>query len=574
MNFLQKIFPIILWLTNYRRSYLNHDLFAGLTVGVMLIPQGMAYALIAGLPSVYGLYAAIVPQIIYAIFGTSRQLSVGPVAMDSLLVATGISLMAIEGTGAYIGLVILLALFIGVFQLLLGILRLGFITNLLSKPVISGFTSAVALVIAFNQLKYFLGIDVEKSSRFYEVVINAATRLDEVHWLTLLISVSGVVVIVGVKRIYKNVPGSLVAVLMGIGVAHYLRLDKLGVRIVGVIPDGLPEFKVPDLSVEHLTGIVPLAMTIGVIGFIEAFSIAKSIEARKRDYRVNPNKELVALGFSNLIGSFFQSFPVTAGFSRTAVNEQSGARTPLASIISALLIGVVLLSLTPVFYFLPEAILASVILVGVWGLIDWKYPKRLWHDSKIEFWLLVVTFLITLNINMIYGIVSGIVFSILILLYKAAYPHIARLGRVKGHHEFRNVKRFKDLEIWDNLMILRIDASLTFINIQYFRDYVESAVRQSPDIKSIILDAGPISYLDASAAQGLKELLESLNEKEIKFIICDVIGPVRDTIHRTELIDVINKENIFFDINEAVRFVTAHHKSRFEDYALQSNLRT
>lgn len=573
MKLIQKVLPITLWLPNYKKQYLQGDVFAGITVGIMLIPQGMAYALIAGLPPVYGLYASIVPQIIYAIFGTSRQLSVAPVAMDSLMVAAGVSVLATEGTDAYIGFAILLALFMGLFQLLLGLLRLGFITNLLSKPVISGFTSAAAIIIGLNQLKYILGVNLIKSNKVYEIVWNAINSLNHTHWITLIIGIAGIVIIKGAKRIDKRIPGSLIAVFLGIVIVYALSLHESGVSIIRTIPEGLPGFKLPDLSLGKMAELIPLALTISVVAFMEAFSVAKSIESKKRNYKVLPNQELIALGASNILGSFFQAYPVTGGFSRSAVNLESGANTPLSSVISAGVVAVTLIFLTPLFFFLPKTILASVIMVAVMSLIDWRYAKELWNQSKIEFLLFASTFLVTLNFSMVPGIITGIVLSILVLLYNAAYPHIARLGRVKGHHEFMNVRRFEDLEVWENILIMRLDAPLTFINVQYFVSYIERMIEKSNGkIDTILLDAAPMSHLDATASQVLKQLIASLSEQSIRMVLCDLIGPVRDTLHSTGLIDVIGRENVFLDLNEAMHHLETHDDGRYRKYALQSNL--
>ncbi len=568
MNIVQKTFPITQWLANYQRAYLPGDLFAGLTVGIMLIPQGMAYALIAGLPPVYGLYASIVPQIIYAIFGTSRQLSVAPVAMDSLLVAAGVSVLATEGTDAYIGFAILLAFFMGAFQLLLGVFRMGFITNLLSKPVISGFTSAAALIIGINQLKYLLGTEIEKSNKVYEILWSAVQKIDETHLITLFIGIGGIVVIKGAKKIHNNIPGALIAVAAGTAIVYFFQLHSAGVNIVESIPKGLPSFQWPQFELGKISELIPLALTISVVAFMEAFSVAKAIEAKQKNHKVIANQELIGLGAANLIGSLFQSYPVTGGFSRSAVNHQSGAHTPLASIFSATLIGLTLLFLTPLFYYLPTAILASVIMVAVAGLIDFRYVKKLWRENKIEFGLLMVTFFATITFGMVPGIVSGVVLSILILLYRAAYPHIAQLGRLKGQSEFRNIKRFRDLEVWDNRAILRIDAPLTFINIQNIKDYIEALLEENDKIKQVILDASAVSQIDASAAQGISDLLGTFQEKNIQLLLSDVIGPVRDTLHRTGLLGIIGEENIYLTLNDAVN-ASPDGDYQYRDLALQ-----
>lgn len=552
MRQLRRFLPVLQWLPYYKRNYLSGDLSAGFTIGVLLIPQGMAYALIAGLPPVYGLYASIVPQIIYAIFGTSRQLSVAPVAMDSLLVAAGVSVMATEGTDTYIAFAILLAFFMGLFQVVLGVFRMGFITNLLSKPVISGFTSAAALIIGLNQLKYLFGIELVKSNRVYEILWNTLVKVDETHWLTMAIGVGGILVIYGFKKLNKKIPGALLAVGIGIVLVYSLGLHQNGVDIVRTIPQGLPALKFPDFSLGQWSELIPLALTISVVAFMEAFSVAKALETKKKDYQVDANQELIGLGAANLIGSLFQSYPVTGGFSRSAVNLESGANTPLASVFSAAVVVITLLFLTPLFYYLPTAILASVIMVSIVNLVDLKYSIRLFKEDKVAFALLMVTFLVTITFSMVPGIISGVVLSILILLYHMAYPHIAVLGRIKGQNVFRNVKRFSDLEIWKDKLIMRVDAPVTFINIQYIKDYIIREVEGNPQIKQVIIDASAISHVDASAVQGIIELIRTLNEHKIQFLIAEVVGPVRDSMFKTRLMEEIGFENIYLTLNDAL----------------------
>lgn len=550
---MKHFFPILDWLPNYQKQWLSGDVFAGLTVGIMLIPQGMAYALIAGLPPVYGLYASVVPQIIYAIFGTSRQLSVAPVAMDSLLVATGVSVMATEGSEAYITYAILLAFIMGSMQLLLGLIRMGFITNLLAKPVISGFTSAAAFIIGLNQLKYLIGVDIEKSNQIASILINAIQSIELTHLPTLILGLLGIVLIKGVKKYAPKVPGALMAVVLGILAVTVLGLQEKGVSIVEEVPSGLPAFIWPDLSWPTIQKLLPLALTIAVVAFMEAYSVAKAIESKRRDYQIVPNQELIGLGAANVVGALFQSYPVTGGFSRSAVNNQSGANTPLASIISAALVALTLLFLTPLFYNLPHAILASIIMVAVSGLIDINYAKELWRTNKIEFGLLLATFLITLQFSMVPGIISGIALSILILLFRAANPHMAILGKVKGYQEYRNIKRFKALEQWDDILIIRIDAPFAFVNVQTIKDKILNEIDlKKGERRYVVVDASSVAYIDATAINGLQDLIQSLKAKNIEIVFAEVRGPVRDAFFKNRLIEN-DKEVFFLTTNEAVR---------------------
>ncbi|WP_255399314.1 SulP family inorganic anion transporter [Roseivirga sp. 4D4] len=570
---MKQFFPILSWLPNYKRDYLSNDLFAGLTVGVMLIPQGMAYALIAGLPPVYGLYASVVPQIIYAIFGTSRQLSVAPVAMDSLLVATGVSVLATEGTDAYVTFAIMLALFMGIAQFSLGLIRMGFITNLLSKPVISGFTSAAALIIGLNQLKYLLGIDVARGHEIHKVLASAFEKIGEVHWLTLIIGLAGIAFIKLSKRLSSKLPGALIAVVVGILVVFALGLDEKGVSVVRDIPQGLPAFIIPNVSWELVEKLLPLSLTIAVVAYMEAFSVAKAIESKRRNYKVMPNQELIALGAANIVGSLFQSYPVTGGFSRSAVNEQAGAQTPLASIISAVLVALTLLFLTPLFYHLPHAILAAIIMVAVSGLIDTKYVLTLWKTNKVELGLLLATALVTLTFGMVPGIVSGIILSVLILLFKAANPHMALLGRVNGFSEYRNLKRFDDLETWDELMIVRVDVPFVFVNIQTIKErIINEALKRDEKLKFVILDAASVVHMDATGIIGVRDLIESLKEKEITLLFAEVIGPVRDALYKNDLVNIKSGETFFLTTDDAVKYCLSEEvEASRTKLALQTN---
>ncbi len=553
------------WLPNYQKEWLKGDMAAGLTVGIMLIPQGMAYAIIAGLPPVYGLYAALIPQVVYAFFGTSRQLAVGPVAMDSLLVAAGVSAFAAAGSEHYIFIAISIAFLMGVMQLLLGVFRMGFLVNFLSKPVISGFTSAAALVIGLSQLKYLLGVDLPRSNKVHEVLWNAVQHLHEVHWLTLAIGIGGIVLIKYAKKIHKAMPGALLAVVVGTAVVYFGKLTEQGVSIVGDIPTGIPAFQIPTIDMELIGELIPLAATIALIAFMESISVAKAVQARHKDYEVDSNQELIALGMSNIVGSLFQSYPITGGFSRTAVNDQAGAKTGVAPFISAVLIALTLLFLTPLFYYLPKAMLASIIMVAVFGLIDFKYPVFLWKTRKDDFFMLLATFVVTLSVGIQQGIAVGVGLSIIMVIYRSAMPHFAVLGRLKGTTGYRNVGRFPDVEVRDDVLVLRWDAQLYFANSDYFRDTVRELVAEKGEkLKLIVINSASINAVDASALGMLSDLVKDLKASGITFALSGVKGPVRDVMFHAGLMEEIGREQFFLDIQDAIDYLDGKPKVEAE----------
>ncbi|MDX1665728.1 MAG: SulP family inorganic anion transporter, partial [Saprospiraceae bacterium] len=316
-----RFLPILSWLPKYKRSYLKDDILAGVTVGIILVPQGMAYALLAGLPPIYGLYAGIVPLIIYALFGTSRQMSVGPVALVSLLVLAGVGQFAETDTELFIGLAISTALIAGVVHVLLGVFKLGFLVNFLSRPVISGLTSAAAIIIGFSQLRNLLRLDLPRSNQIYEIIRGTIQHIGEIHWLTFSIGMGGILVILALKWWKKSFPASLAVIVLSVLLVGVLGLEKQGIEIVGDVPPRLPSFGVPDLSIEMIRQLMPLALTICLVSFIESLAVAKSIEARHSDYRVVPNQELIALGISKIAGAFFQSYPTSGSFTRSAIND-------------------------------------------------------------------------------------------------------------------------------------------------------------------------------------------------------------------------------------------------------------
>lgn len=570
--------PALDWIKNYKKADIKGDLSAGLTVGVMLIPQGMAYAMIAGLPPIYGLYASTIPIILYALFGTSRQLAVGPVAMVSLLTASGIGAMAQGGTDTYIMLAITLALLVGITQFLLGIFKLGFLVNFLSHPVISGFTSAAALIIGLSQLKHLLGVNIPGSHHVHEILLHAIEKIGETNWVTFAIGIGGIVLIKGVKKVNKAIPGPLLAVVFGILVVWLGGLADQGVKIVGSVPDGLPSFTMPSFDMTDWSNLLPVALTIALVSFMESIAVAKAIQAKHKNYKVIPNQELIALGLANIGGSFFQGYTVTGGFSRTAVNDQAGARTGLASLISAGLIILTLLFLTPLFYFLPKAILASVIMVAVFGLIDYKEAIHLWKSDRVDFWMLIVTFIATLSLGIEQGIGVGVILSLIMVIYRTTTPHTAILGQVPNTTFYRNIERFDSVNERPDLLIIRFDAQLYFANSNYFRERIEQEIQRKGDaLKHVIIVGASINHMDSSAVHALEEVLTYCQSAGVTLHIASVKGPVRDILQRAHFVEKLGEHNFHLSIQSAVDAIdeadfTPQDAAIKESYVLQNNL--
>jgi len=552
-----KLIPSVEWIKNYNKKWLSGDISAGLTVGVMLIPQGMAYSMLAGLPPIYGLYAVTIPLIIYALLGTSRQLAVGPVAMVSLLIASGVGQLSEAGSDEYITLSILLAFLVGSIQLSMGVFRLGFLVNFLSHPVIAGFTSSAAIIIGFSQFKHLLGVKIS-GEKFSEIFMQLLKEAGNIHIPTLIIGVVSVILLLLVKRVNKKIPGPLVVVLLGIIVVYLGSLTNQGVKIVGDIPGGLPSFHIFSMNWDSIQTLLPTAFTIAFVGFMESIAVAKAIQARHKDYKLDANQELKALGIANIAGSFFKSFPVTGGFSRTAVNDQAGAKTGLASIISASLIIITLLFLTSYFYYLPNAVLAAIIIVAVYGLIDFKEAKYLWKTDRTDFFLFISAAIGTLVLGIEEGIILGVILSLALLIFRVSYPHYSQLGLINDGREFINVLRDKNAKIDNKIVIMRFDAQLFFANINYFKEKVELLISERKNPEFFILDARPVSTVDSTAIHALHELIDELKSSGVTFIIANVIGPVRDKLASSGITDQIGKEKCFSSLFDAYQFAKDH----------------
>lgn len=537
------------------------DVAAGVTVGVMLIPQGMAYAMIAGLPPVYGLYAALVPLAVYALLGTSRELAVGPVAMVALLVANGVAPMAGGNAERYLALALALSALVGAIQLLLGLVRGGFLVNLLSYPVLAGFTSAAAIIIATSQLGGLTGLALAKGP-VHEMVVAAAGQASAVHPTTVVMGLAAIVSGVALRRFWPQLPGAMLLVAAGTLLSWMASLADRGVDVVGQVPSGLPTPLLPGLTEgmsitpNDVVDLMPVALAIALVGFMESIAVAKVYASRGR-YDIDPDQELKALGLANLAGSVFQAFPVTGGFSRTAVNAQAGARTQRSSLISVAVISITLLFLTPLFYHLPKAILAAIIVVAVLGLVDVAGARELWRVDRRDFALMSATFLATLLLGIEEGILVGAALSMVVVLHQITRPHIAELGRIPGTRQYKNLARHPDAIVERGIAIIRLDASLFYGNAEAFRDAARAAFArtagsgpQAP--RTLVIDAYPMNRVDSTGLHVLHQIIDEVHEEGGKVHLSGVKGPLHDKLSVGGIVDRIGPDRVFDEVWRAV----------------------
>ena len=564
---LKRYLPILEWMPGYNRQMLANDGMAGLIVAIMLVPQGMAYALLAGLPPEVGLYASIVPLIFYGLLGSSRALAVGPVAIVSLMVATTLGGLAEAGTVGYVAGAVLLAFLSGAILLGMGLARLGFLVNFLSHPVISGFSSAAALVIGFSQLKHLLGFDIPRSHLITETIWHAMTDISQINPATFGIAAISLAILLvwkgrlggwmksaGVNASVTDAvskSGPFVAVLLTTLAVWFFGLNQsAGVSIVADIPAGLPPLALPDFDLALMQELLPAALLISLVGFLESVSVAKSL-ASKRRQKIDANQELVALGAANIGASFTGGYPVTGGFSRSLVNFTAGAVTPLASIITAVLVGITVLVLTPLLYFLPKATLAAIIVVAVANLIDFKIVRSTWAYNKTDALSLIVTFLAVLTIGIEMGIVIGAGLSIALYLYRTSRPHIAVVGRVGQTEHFRNVLRHK-VHTDDDILIVRVDESLYFANTAYLEDELLGRVADQPQIKHLVLIMSAVNFIDASALETLDTLIARLRDAGVTLHMAEVKGPVMDKLQFVDFEETLGDGHVYLSTHAAI----------------------
>lgn len=550
-----RFFPIIKDLLTYNQATLFSDLIAGLSIAVIVIPQGLAYAMIAGLPPIYGLYAALIPQLIHGILGTSRHPAVGPVALDSLVVAIALGALSLSGIGEVIAAAVFLATMVGVLQLIMGLLQMGVLANYLSRPVISGFTSAAAIIIGLSQVEHLLGLQIESSNQIQKMILSVLQNFNETHLITVAVGLSAMSLILITKKYLPKFPSALIVSVFGVLLIWSTRWDLHGVEIVGYIPAGLPDVGLLTVSPDLMRDMLPFALTLAVIGYVEIISITKELEEQEEKYSLKPNKELMALGTANLVGSFFQSYPVSASFSRSAVKFQAGAKTGMTAVFSALIVGLTLLFFTSLFFYLPIAVLAGIIMVAVIRLINVRYAIDLYKTRRDEFFLLLMTCLLTLFVGITEGILIGALLSLLLMVIRTSKPHYAVLAKVSGTNYYKNISRFEtDTKIDDDILIMRFDAQLFFGNRDYFRKIVFKEMEKKPNLKGFVLVARGITYIDSSGLSTLGAMIKSFQQKGILFMVAGAIGPARDVLQQSKLTDLIQEKNMFAKTADAVDY--------------------
>ena len=542
---------------------IRNDILAGLTVTFVLVPQAMAYGLLAGVPPVYGLYAALVPLLIYTLVSSSPHIAVGPTALASLLTLNGLTELAEPGSAEYIDLALQLAAMTGVLQLLFGAFRLGGLVSLLSRPVLSGFVSAAAVLICASQVKSLFGLEMPRTAYLHDTAYAVFTNLDTFHWPTALLGIGTLLLLAAGKRFAPKWPVMLVWIVVATLLVYLFRLDLTGIAVVGEVPAGLPPFGLPSLEGDTLLTLLPVAAVLALISVVETLSIGNALATRHGYYRVRPNRELWALGLSKIGGSLFAAIPTSASFGRSAVVESSGGRSPLANLLSFVLLVLVLLVLTPLFYYLPIPMLAAVIVFSVGKLFDLAEMRRLYRLAPKEFAVLLVTFGFTLFAGLQYGIAGGVVLSLAFVFLRAARPHLAELGRIGGTNAFRNVNRFEEAETDPELLIVRFDAELYFGNAEFFGDrLLEMVDARDERLRAVILDGHTINDIDTTGLYALEQLFEKLESRGLSLYLTGMIGPVRDTLYRSGLMERMGVESHFLSIQDAIRHFRGEDRGR------------
>lgn len=570
MTRLARALPNLDWGRHYQRSTFTNDMVAAAIVTIMLIPQSLAYAMLAGLPAEVGLYASVLPLVAYAIFGSSRTLAVGPVAVVSLMTATAVGEIAAQGTDAYLVAATLLALMSGVMLIAMGLFKLGFVANFLSHPVISGFITASGLLIAAGQLKHLFGIQVSGHT-LPEIASGVFVNLNHINVATFAIGASVLAFLYFVRLKLKALltklglgprmadvitkAGPIAAVAATIFAASALDLGGQGVALVGQIPQGFPVPGVPAIDLDMLKALAGPALLISLIGFVESVSVAQTL-ASKRRQRIVPDQELIGLGAANIAAGISAGYPVTGGFARSVVNFDAGAETPAAGIYTAVGIALATLFLTPLLANLPQATLAATIIVAVLSLVDLKAIRRVWAYSRADFSAMAATILGTLFLGVEAGVVMGVVLSLVLHLYRTSRPHMAIVGQVPGSEHFRNVERHTVITS-PNVLSIRVDESLYFANTRYLEDRIAALVSKQPELKHVVLMCSAVNMIDASALESLEEINHRLKDAGIALHLSEVKGPVMDRLKRSSFLQDLSGKVFLSQYEAAARLASA-----------------
>jgi SulP family sulfate permease len=549
MQQLARFLPALDWARSYGRAQLESDLLAAVVVTIMLIPQSLAYAMLAGLPPQVGLYASMLPLAAYALFGSSRVLAVGPVAVVSLMTAAAVGKVAAAGSLAYWEAALLLAGLSGLCLVAMGLLRLGFLANLLSHSVISGFITASGVLIAASQLKHVLGVPAEGDT-LVAILAALAGKLGETNPITLAIGAGATAFLFWARTRLKPLllarglgprpaeiltkAGPVAAVLVTMLLVLAFGLDQAGVKVVGAIPQGLPPLTLPGLDPALIGELLPAAALISLIGFVESVSVAQTLAARKRQ-RIDADRELLGLGAANLAAAFTGGYPVTGGFARSVVNYDAGATTPMAGVITAVGIALTALLLTPLFHHLPQATLAATIIVAVLSLVNLEALRRTWRYSKADFAAMAATILVVLLVGVEAGVLAGVAVSVLLFLWRTSRPHMAVVGQVPGSEHFRNVLRH-EVVTSETVLTVRVDESLYFANARYLEDRVYDMVAQRPQLRHVVLMCPAVNLIDASALESLETIVDRLQAAGVAFHLSEVKGPVMDALERSDFL--------------------------------------
>ncbi|KAK3287873.1 hypothetical protein CYMTET_4637 [Cymbomonas tetramitiformis] len=570
---LETCVPATKWLRTYdHKAYLQDDLIAGLTVGIMIVPQSMAYALIAGLPTQYGLYSSIIPIYIYALFGSSRQLAVGPVALVSLLVEAGLRNLGVDEDDEeeYAAYAHTLAFLCGMFQIFLGIFRLGFIIDFLSHAVVSGFTSGAAVTIGLSQLKYLVGYKIEKSSSIYDTLSSAIKGIDDFQVGTFIMGSIWITMLLTFKHLGKTYPklkmlralGPLIVVVLSTMIVGFTRWNEQGMEVVGTIPSGFPPFT-NDHKWDKTGEVLGTAVTISFVGFMESIAIAKSLAA-KHKYELDSNMELSGIGLSNAIGSFFGGYPITGSFSRSAVNNETGAKSGVAALVTASMVVFALLLLTEAMYFLPKNALAAIVMSAVLGLIDTDEVAFLWKVSKKDLSTWVISFLGVLFLGVELGIAIAVSLSLVLVIYESARPHTAELGKLPNTTVYRNIRQYEDAATVEGMIILRIDAPIYFANTSYVKEKLrqyEMMASMKPsstnnlrgqELRFVILEMSPVTSIDSTGLHALKDIVSEYKLRGIGFVLANPNRKVLEALEQAGIMDKIGFNHIFLNVHFAV----------------------